>query len=168
MRKGTDLAFNAESISCRGGERYCGYNAQIPPDFRYFLFRRWDHLGEGDTPQVVIFFARPEVFSGLFTLANYNRADPFGVIAPMGAGCSSTVHYPWHEQQAEDPKAILGMMDPSARPCIPGDILTFAVPMRLFTRMIENMEESFLSTPPWNRVMKKIKESSRQHAGIIP
>lgn len=202
VRKGTDLAFNAESISCRGGQRYCGYNAHKPPEFgfflsygiegkvegerykktpeiadiwqdmiepvpssgRYLLFRRWDHLGAEDTPEVVIFFARPEVLSGLFTLVNYDRADPFGVIAPMGAGCSSIVHYPWHEQQSPDPKAVLGMMDPSARPCVQTDILTFAVPMKLFTRMILNMDESFLATKTWNKVQKKIERSSALHS----
>ena len=104
VRSGRDLAFDGESISCRGGRRYCGYDHKQPADFRYFLssgiegkvegerykrtpeivdqwqddlqpipnagqyllFKRWDNLGEDDNPSVVIFFARPEVLSGLF------------------------------------------------------------------------------------------------------
>ena len=66
-------------------------------------------LTETDNPDVVIFFARPEVMSGLFTLANFDQTDPNGVICPMGAGCSSIILYPWPEQQKDEPKVVLGM-----------------------------------------------------------
>jgi len=202
VRNGTDLAFGTDSVTCRGGRRYCGYEHEQPPDFghflsygiegkvegerykknpeivdqwqgqvkpipstgQYILFKRWDHLKEGDNPSVVIFFARPEVLSGLFTLANFDRADPFGVITPMGAGCSSIVHYPWYEQQSDDPRAVLGMMDPSARPCVPLDVLTFAVPMKKFVTMIRDMKESFLITPTWDKVKHKMGQSRRVYS----
>ena len=81
-----------------------------------------------DNPDVVIFFARPEVLSALFTLANFDQADPNGVICPFGSGCSSIIHYPRLEQESDNPRAVLGMFDPSARPCVPVDILTLAIP----------------------------------------
>ena len=137
----------------------------VPSTGKYLIFKRWDNLLEGDDPLVVIFFARPEVISGLFTLANYDRADPFGVIIPMGAGCSSIVHYPWHEQQSDDPRAVTGMMDPSARPCVPLDTMTFAIPMKKFTSMVSDMEESFLITPTWKKVQQKIKQSNKAYGG---
>lgn len=202
VRNGTSLAFNAGSIPCRGGKRYCGYQQEPFPDFRYFLscgiegklegerykkspelvdtwqeeiriipasgkyliFKRWDSLMGDDNPSVVIFFTRGEVLSGLFTLANFDRADPHGVIMPMGAGCSSVVHYPWHEEQSDDPKAVLGMMDPSARPCVPLDMLTFAVPMRKFVRMVRDMDESFLTTPTWDKVKSKMAQSQKNNS----
>lgn len=133
---------------------------EVPASGRYILFKRWDHLNKTDNPEVAIFFCRPEVLSGLFTLANYDRADPFAVISPMGAGCSTIVYYPYFEQHSHDPRAVIGMMDPSARPCVPVDILTFAVPMKKFVSMIHNMEESFLTTPTWEKVKKKIAMSS--------
>jgi hypothetical protein len=34
--------------------------------------------------------------------------------------------------------------------------LTFAVPMAKFPRMVENMEESFLITPTWTVIRKRI------------
>jgi len=49
------------------------------------------------------------------------------------------------------------MFDVSARPFVPRDMLTFAAPMSKFTRMIDNMEESFLITPSWAEVQKRIK-----------
>ena len=131
----------------------------IPSSGKFLIFKRWDHLIPDDNPEVVIFFSRPEVLSGLFSLANYDRADPYGVITPMGAGCSSIVHYPYVEQQSGDPRAVMGMMDPSARPCVPVDVMTFAVPMKKFIPMIRNMEESFLRTHTWKKVQTKIKMS---------
>jgi hypothetical protein len=205
VRKGRDLAFSADSVTCKGGCLYCGFSQERPPDFGYFLsygiegklkgerykkspdvvdewqtninpissagqyllFRRWDHLDEYDNPLVVIFFARAEVISGLFSLANYDRRDPFGVITPMGAGCSSIIYYPWQEELSDDPRAVLGLMDPSARPCVPTDILTFAVPMKIFTRMIRDMDESFLITESWEKVKRKIEQSRKIHTSRV-
>lgn len=136
--------------------------ALLPTSGKNFLFKRWDHLNRDDNPEVVIFYARPEVLSGLFTLVNFDRADPFGVITPMGAGCSSIIHYPWLEQQSDDPRAVLGMFDPSARPCVPVDVLTLAIPMKKFIRMIPEMKESFLITGAWEKVRKKMEQSRKQ------
>ena len=135
----------------------------IPSQGKDLLVTRWDQLTGDDKPEVVIFFARPEVLSGLFTLVNYDQADPNGVICPMGAGCSSIIHYPWLEQQKENPKAVLGMFDPSARPCVPPDMLTMAIPMKKFVRMVKFMEESFLITRSWDTVKKKIERSAALH-----
>jgi len=49
------------------------------------------------------------------------------------------------------------MFDPSARPFVPNNVLTFSVPMNKFVRMIENMEESFLITDSWRRIQKRLK-----------
>jgi uncharacterized protein (DUF169 family) len=136
----------------------------LPSQGKGLLFRRWDNLCADDDPEVVIFFAQPEVLSGLFTLANYDRVDPDGVICPFGSGCSSIIHYPWLEQQKESPRAVLGMFDPSARKCVAPDILTFAVPMKKFARMVTDMGESFLTTETWETVKKKIRQSNALHA----
>lgn len=119
-------------------------------------FTRWDKLTEKNTPDIVIFFARPEVLSGLFTLANFDQSDPNGVICPMGAGCSSILLYPLLEQKKENPKAVLGMFDPSARKCVPLDVLTMSFPMKKFEKIIGYMEKSFLITKDWESVQKKI------------
>ncbi|MDL5501744.1 MAG: DUF169 domain-containing protein, partial [Candidatus Methanoperedens sp.] len=52
---------------------------------KYIVFKRWDMLEESDNPAVVIFFARPDVMSGLFTLSGFDESEPNGVIAPFGA-----------------------------------------------------------------------------------
>jgi hypothetical protein len=109
---------------------------------------------------VVIFFAQPDVLSGLFTLANFDQAEPNGVFAPFAAGCGSIVQYPYLEKDSHRPRGVLGMIDVSARPFVPQAVLTFSVPMDRFSRMIGNMEESFLITASWNQVRKRIDRPS--------
>ena len=123
---------------------------------RFIVFKRWDQLDAADEPEVVIFFARPDVLSGLFTLTGFEESDPDGVIAPFSAGCGSIVLYPYLEKDRERPRGVVGMFDVSARPFVPLDRLSFAVPMNKFERMVDDMEESFLITPSWARVLKRI------------
>jgi len=134
---------------------------QYMPEFKapapFIVFKRWDMLEEADEPAVVIFFAKPDVLAGIYTLANYDEVEQNGVITPFGAGCSTIVMYPYLERDADRPRAVLGMFDVSARPFVPKEDLTLAVPMSKFVRMIDNMDESFLITPSWDKVRKRIE-----------
>jgi uncharacterized protein (DUF169 family) len=130
----------------------------LPIEGKNIIFKRWDKLTGDDEPVAVIFFARPDVLSGLYTLANFDQTDPNMTISPFGAGCGSIVHYPYLESLSETPRAIIGMFDPSARPCVPEDVLTFAVPMKRFGKMIGFMEESFLITDTWKTVQDRINK----------
>ena len=123
---------------------------------RFLIFKRWDKNSDRDNPAAVIFFASGDVLSGLFTLANFDLADSYGVIAPMGSGCSSIVNYPYEEMQSDKPKCVLGMFDVSARPYVPENILTFTVPVKRFMQMVYDMDESFLITESWNIVKQRI------------
>jgi uncharacterized protein (DUF169 family) len=124
---------------------------------RFIIFKRWDMLEEPDSPEVIIFFAEPDVLSGLFTLFNFDEAEPNRVIAPFGAGCSTIVQYPYLEKSSDYPRAVIGMFDVSARPFVPGNTLTFTAPISKLVTMTENMEESFLTTKSWAAVQKRIK-----------
>jgi uncharacterized protein (DUF169 family) len=125
----------------------------------YIVFKRWDCLEEGEKPQVIIFFASPDVLSGLFTLASFDEPEPYGVIAPFCAGCGSIIDIPYRETKSDRPRAVLGMFDVSARPYVPAGVLTFAIPWPKFVRMVDNMEESFLITKSWNKVRNRIKRN---------
>jgi hypothetical protein len=185
VRKGASLSFDVDSIGCGGGKRYTGFTQDISPTFEYFLscgipgklegerykkslelvkemlkivpqIKRFDMLEQPDDADAVIFFATPDVLSGLFTLANYDEVEPNGVFCPFSAGCGSIVQYPYLEKGSARPKAVIGMLDVSARPCVPKETLTFAVPMNKFIRMVHNMEESFLITRSWEKVKKRM------------
>ncbi len=124
---------------------------------RFIVFKRWDMLDGSDDPDVVIFFAKPDVLSGLFTLANFDESDPDGVFTPMGAGCNTIVQQPYLEKDSPRPRGVVGMFDISARPYVEKDELTFSVPMKKFVCMVENMEESFLITNSWKTVQERIQ-----------
>jgi uncharacterized protein (DUF169 family) len=123
---------------------------------KFIVFKRWDQIQKADEPAVAISFAGADVLAGLFTLANFDVAQPNGVFSPFGAGCASIVQYPYLERDSDSPRAVLGLFDVSARPFVPADCLTFAVPMNKLRRMIDNMDESFLVTESWRRVRRRI------------
>ena len=128
----------------------------LPASGMNIVFKRWDKLEERDEPQVVVFFATPDVLSGLFTLANFDQSEPNGTFTPFGSGCSSIIHFPYLESLTDRQRAVIGMFDPSARKCVPDNILTFAVPMKRFEKMIGYIEESFLITDTWSVIRKRL------------
>ncbi len=123
----------------------------------HVVFKRWDMLVEDDDPEVVIFLERPDVIAGLFTLANYDRSEPYGVVTPFGSACMTMVMYPFLEGKSESPRAVLGLWDPSARPFVPASRLSLALPFRRFLSLLEYMEDSFLSTPGWEMIRRRIR-----------
>jgi len=128
---------------------------------KFIVFKRWDLLEQVDTPEVVIFFAQPDVLSGLFTLANYEEAEPNGVFAPFSAGCGSIVQFPYLEAKSKRPRGVIGMFDVSARPFVPAEALTFSAPINKFISMVDNMEESFLVTGSWKKIQKRIGSKTK-------
>ena len=135
------------------------YLLQHPPftaPASYLVFKRWDKLNQDEDPISVIFFATGDVLSGLFALANYDMAEPDGVITPMGAGCASIIGYPLEQAGRDKPRCVLGMFDVSARPHVGRDELTFTIPIQRFIQMVSYMDESFLITNSWEKVKSRL------------
>ncbi len=128
----------------------------LPAPGKWIVFKPWEKLDDHDVPEAVIFFAKPDALSGLFTLANFEEPEPNGVYCPFSAGCGSTVLYPMQENRKANPRAVLGMFDPSARLYAGSDELSFAAPWKKFIRMAEYMDESFLITETWSAVKSRI------------
>lgn len=106
----------------------------------------------GEAPAVVVFLADPHQLSALVVLANYDSPHNENVIVPFAAGCQSIGIYPLREGRSEQPRAVVGLVDLSARLQLKklGDnLLSFAVPGALFRRMEANVEGSFLDRPTW-------------------
>lgn len=129
---------------------------QIIAAGKYLVFRRWDKVEADETPLVVNLFAKPDVLSGLFTLANFRSSSPHSVMTPFSAGCGSIIGYPLLESHMPNQRAVIGMFDPSARPHVGENILSFAAPLKKFGEMVEDMDESFLITPTWKRILKRM------------
>ncbi|HEU5359673.1 MAG TPA: DUF169 domain-containing protein [Candidatus Deferrimicrobiaceae bacterium] len=127
-----------------------------PAPKRYGLFTRADMPHTADDPEVVVFFATPDLLAGLHFLASFDREGE-AVTAPFSSGCGAIVTFPLQEGTQPDPRAVLGLFDPSARPYVEENLLTFTVPFGLFGRMAENIPESFLTTRTWGTLRKRIR-----------
>ncbi|GBG57811.1 hypothetical protein SPFL3102_01530 [Sporomusaceae bacterium FL31] len=110
-----------------------------------------------EEPKVVVFYANPDQLTGLVVLANYGRTGLNNVIVPFASGCQTVCLLPWNEAHQEQPRAVIGMLDVSARPCIDADLLSFSVPYAMFKEMEDNIAGSFLDKPEWSRVVNRIR-----------
>ena len=129
---------------------------------KYIVFKRFDALTDADNPHAFIFFAPPDVLSGLFTLSGYDEPSYEAVIAPFAAGCSAIVFWAMQELAKGTNRSVIGMFDVSARPCVPENTLTFTIPAPRFARMIDNARESFLVTESWEKVRKRIAKAGER------
>lgn len=127
----------------------------------WLIAKPFEKLDNDDNPEIILFFATPDVLAGLFTLANFDRSDLYGVKVPFSAGCGSIIQYPLLENDSENPDCILGMFDTSARPYVPSGTLSFAIPMKRFEKLVGYMDESFLTTGTWKVMEKRISNKNK-------
>lgn len=128
---------------------------------KYCVLKPLEQFTEDEPPLVVIFFARPEVLTGLHSLAGYALGSHNAVAAPFGAGCTCIIGWPlvYHERGQEC--AVLGGFDPSARKFMKPDEMTLAIPISMYGKMLEVMEISALTRHTWQDVRKKVRRSER-------
>jgi uncharacterized protein (DUF169 family) len=148
-------------------ERMMGVVRNFENPYRWLIAKPFDQLTEHDDPEVIIFYATPDVLSGLFTLANYDRKDLYGVKAPFSAGCGSVVQYPMIMSYSENGDCFMGMYDVSARPYIPEGMVSFSIPVRRFVTLLGYMDECFLITDSWDLIRKRIAKSGDHGKEII-
>jgi hypothetical protein len=83
------------------------------------------------------------------------------VVSPWGAACTNLITWPMKFLRKGENKAVLGGWDPSARKFFKTDELSFTVPYGMFVEMLTKFEASFLKTPTWGIVKKKILRSKK-------
>ncbi len=121
---------------------------------KYVIFKPLTDIDPNhEQPQVIIFLADPDQLSALVVLANYSRENNESVIAPFAAGCQQIGIYPYQEAHSEHPRGVIGLTDISARDNLKKqldrNVLSFAVPWRMFEEMEDNVEGSFLEKGTW-------------------
>ncbi len=121
---------------------------------KYVIFKPLSDIDPTrEQPQVIVFLVDPDQLSALLVLANYGREDNENVIAPFAAGCQQIGIYPYKEAHSERPRAVLGLTDISARnnlkKQLDRNLLSFAVPWRMFKEMEDNVDGSFLQKETW-------------------
>ncbi|MBW1981681.1 MAG: DUF169 domain-containing protein [Deltaproteobacteria bacterium] len=128
---------------------------------RFCVFKPISQFEAESPPELVIFFVRAEVVSGLHQLATFVTNDFETVLSPFGAGCANIVTWPLRYLASGKLKAVLGGWDPSERKYLKTDEITFTVPFEMFERMVKRWPESFLTTKTWATIRKKIDRSKR-------
>lgn len=173
VRKGKVLTFSKKNISCPGGKVFSGFNKPFlgmtkfvstmegyknspkmvdpflpkenQPGYKYLNFARVDKVETLDFIEGVIFYANPDILSGLTTWAFFDNNEDDAVSTIFGSGCSSIITKVYEENKQGGNRTFLGMFDPSARIGIEPDLLTFAIPMSRFKKMITTIDNCFLT-----------------------
>lgn len=186
VRGGESLTLCAENILCGGGGLYTAFKPMPervpvfvsevehykqskemvveyieglgiePAGKPYLNFVRVDKLDNWDDTEAVIFFAVPDILSGLSTWAFYDNNSPDAVTTQFASGCASIITYAVNENRSNGRRCFLGMLDPSARPLIPENELTFTIPMCRFKEMLGTMNDSALYQKAYSLLKRRI------------
>lgn len=124
----------------------------------YLNFVRIDKLKNWDEAEAILFFATPDILSGLCTWAFYDNNSSDAVTTQFASGCAAIVSFAINENHKNGNRCFLGMFDPSARPLVPEYELTFTIPMCRFKRMMETMNDSALFQKAFSIIKKRINK----------
>ena len=184
---GCALTLTAENVQCGGGGLYTAFRPmpehvpifvsktehykQTPEQVRtyvesldieitdkpYLNFVRVDKLTSWEGVEAVVFFATPDILSGLCTWAFYDNDAEDAVTTKFASGCAAVISFATVENRRGGRRCFLGMLDPSARPLVPKNELTFAVPMCRLSEMLTTMSDSALYQKAFSVVRRRIE-----------
>ena len=149
------------------GERYVK-DARLTRDFvaelpmmeiptTYVVVKPLSQTDDNDDIQNISFFVDPDRLSALVILANYARKGLDNVIMTYAAGCQVMGILAYRELQRDDPRALVGMTDISARRNVRAslgrDIMSFTAPLPLYREMEAQVRGSFLEDHVWMELL---------------
>lgn len=189
VRKGVPISLNAETISCGGGKFYTGYTDMpehmpkfvslkekykktpemmieyvanlgvLRADKKYLNFALIDSIESFDHIEGLLFFATPDILSGLTTWAYLDNNSDDTVTTMFGSGCSAIVSNAVIENIRNGRRTFLGFFDPSVRPHMEENLLSFVIPISRFREMYYTIRESCLfGTHAWEKVRRRINK----------
>ena len=189
VRNGEALTLSADNVICGGGGLYTAFRPmpeRVPvfvsevehykktkgmvidyvnslnisiTDKPYLNFVRVDKLESWDDAEALIFFATPDMLSGLCTWAFYDNNSPDAVTTQFASGCASIITFAVNENRSCGRRCFLGMLDPSARPLVPANELTFTIPMSRFKEMLTTMKDSALYQKAFSALKRRINNA---------
>lgn len=189
IREGNIISLSKETMTCGGGKFYTGFTEmpERVPNFvslkekykktpemvldfitklkvprtnnTYLNFARIDKVDSLIKMEGVLFLATPDMLSGLTTWAYFDNNSEDAVCSIFGSGCSTVVTQTVIENRRNGKRTFIGFFDPSVRPYVDGNILSFVIPMSRFKEMYHTMRESCLfDTHAWSKIRNRINE----------
>jgi uncharacterized protein (DUF169 family) len=188
VRHGNSLTLSAENVICGGGGLYTGFTEmpervpifvsevehykktkEMVVDYvqglnieltqkPYLNFVRIDNLKEWSDAEVLLFFATPDMLAGLCSWAFYDNNSADAVVTQFSSGCASIVTRAISENKSGGRSCFIGMLDPSARPLIPENELTFTIPMCRLMEMLDTMDDSSLYQKAFSALRRRINK----------
>ena len=111
-----------------------------------------------DDVRSITFLVNPDQLAALVVLANYEGEHNENVIIPFAAGCQSIGICTFRENDREHPRAVVGLVDLSARKNLRRqlgkDVMSLSVTAGMFQRMEGNVEGSFLGRETWKSLLE--------------
>lgn len=107
---------------------------QVPRAAKAYLnFARIDLLDSFEGLEGILFLASPDILSGLFTWVCYDNNDAQAVTSIFGSGCSSVITQAV-VNRCKGRRTFLGFFDPSVRPHVEANVLSFVIHWCVFKR----------------------------------
>ncbi|GHV67025.1 hypothetical protein FACS1894199_11660 [Bacteroidia bacterium] len=187
VREGNALGLSVDNIGCGGGKFYTGFTdmpehvpnfvslkekykktPEMVVDFaqklgvprtekKYLNFVRIDKITNFDDVEGIIFFANPDIISGLTAWAYFDNNADDAVTAIFGSGCSAMVTNAVIENERKGRRTFLGLFDISVRVHFEPNMLGFMIPICRFKEMYHTMRDSCLfDANTWGKVKERI------------
>ena len=188
-REGTPISLSGDVIGCGGGKLYTGFSEmpeRVPgfvslkekykktPEMvvdyiqgleihraekPYLNFIRIDKAQSFEGTEGVMFYATPDMLSGLCGWAFYDTNESDAVVSLFGSGCSTVVSMTVVENKRQGHRCFLGLFDPSVRPWVGKNELSFTIPFSRFVSMMDSMKDCFLfDSHAWEKIKNRMKE----------
>ncbi|QZT37502.1 DUF169 domain-containing protein [Halosquirtibacter xylanolyticus] len=186
-RQGGLLSYGLDDISCPGGKVYAGFSEEPPflsgfvsgkekfksrPELvtrfidelnlpnlstKYLNFAPLSYIEDLKMVEGLVFFATPDVLSGLVYWAQFDSNNNDAVSVPFGSGCSSLLSQTLVENSLGGKRTFIGLFDPAARSHFNENILTFAIPMSRFEELYHTFDQCCLQgTHAWQKIKDRI------------
>lgn len=134
----------------------------VPAPKQFINFQRVDSLTSWEGIEGLIFFAKPDVLSGLCAWAFFDDNTESAVVSRFGSGCATLITMAVSENRKTDGHScFLGGFDPSARIMMPAEELTFVIPAIRLGKMLQTMRDTcLLDTPAWGKIRQRIENEN--------
>ena len=124
----------------------------------YAVFMPLDRINpEIYKPLLVIFFVNMDQLAGLIQLAHFDATNNRTILG-VGSGCSTIITEPLAELKKEQiSRPVIGMLtDILSRGHITTEIATFTIGYDRLLQLYENIDKSFLTLDPWNKIQNRV------------